>query len=316
MVDKIAQLTLERHLAVIDRDDVRLGLTAGGNAFDPFDMLVAETYLLVSRVVEPDHTLAPDNDDSLLFERVQPGDLDMRLDVVRILQVGQNIVADILLQEVAAVDDHLLRRNACEIIQRGNIMRSKGLKNVFLRTHDAEFDAGGIHVIYVPDSAAVDQFLDFIDCGMEQQDMGDHEVCSGLFRDLDELLGLFDVHGHRLLDQSRKSEAQEFLADGVVRFRGSGDDIAVISAADRLIQIGIGLHPVLFLQLGQTRGIHIHDGAEIAHLMQRADMILAPAAASDHANLFTHFQIYLPVKLRCGAAVIKEAFQNNSAFAR
>ena len=109
-----------------------------------------------------------------------------------------------------------------------------------------------------------------------------------LFGDLHQLCGLLDVHGHGLFDQGRQAETQQLLADGVMRLRRGGDHIAVIAVSDGLVEIGISRHAVFFLKLRQTCGVHIHHRAEIAHLMQGADVVFAPASAADDTDFLFH----------------------------
>ena len=177
-------------------------------------------------------------------------------------------------------------------------MRREGLKNVLLRTHDAELDARGVHVVQLPYRAGVDQLLDLVDRRMKQQDMRDHEVRTAPLCDLDQFRRFLQPDGHGLFDQCREAKTEELFPDLIVRLGGSRDDIAVIAVGDRLIQIGIHRHAVFFFQLRKPRGVHVHHRAEISHLVQGADMVLAPASAADHTDFFAHNRYPSPLMPR------------------
>ena len=80
-------------------------------------------------------------------------------------------------------------------------MRREVPHGVHIGPHDAEVEPLGVHVVDLPELAAVDVFLHPLNGGVEQEDVTGHESKVAGRREGDELLALCARRRKGLLDQ-------------------------------------------------------------------------------------------------------------------
>ena len=128
--------------------------------------------------------------------------MDMRHDLVRVLDAHEDHVVDSVLDEIGSAPDHGERLRIAEpVLDDADIVRGKVPERVDVRPDLAEIQPLAVNVPDIAQLAGVDQFFHVPHGAVEQERVPDHchkVLFGGAFPDR---IDLRHAPGHRLLDQ-------------------------------------------------------------------------------------------------------------------
>ena len=297
---EVLQLGVERLLVGIIHHLDRL-VALHRLAVDPVDTLGIEHQLvLLAGVFEHQHAAVADHHQAMLFEGMEPTDMDMRLHVLGVDQGGEGDVVNPRLEVDAALGIDLQRIGTDEVLQHRDVMGRKGPEDVLLLAHRAKVEAVAVDVLQLAQHPRFHQVLDLTDRRVVEQHVADHQDALRFGRQPLQLLRLVTEEGDRLLHQQVLALLQRGFGQGEMGLRRGGDNHRIDR---RIVQ-----H---FFKAGGEGHLRRHRQHRLAaafigitgifqlgpeQFCGGADMIHPPAAAagnSEGEGCFAH------VRLRC-----------------
>ncbi len=240
-------------------------------------------------VVEGDAAVAADDDELAHLVGIRPAHVDVADEAAGVAERDEADVLPAVAQDARAHGADPGRGVVEQVVEDRDVVRRQVPERVDVRAERTEVRAARVHVVQVAERAVVHQRLHAADAAVVEERVAGQEDPVDLLRELDELVGLGDVDGERLLHQHVLAELQRPARDlamrrGLCADHGRLDRVVVECLLDAGRELDVGEATCHLVE--PARALVADDRhARVGELAEHAHVVHAPVTAPDHCDV-------------------------------